>query len=95
MEPNATAVAALYSPDTGIVDSHSLMKYFYNRAEDNGVIFAFNSEVNRLDKANNGFVVGVQRDAYQFRSKVVINCAGLSSDYIARLAGIDIQKKRL
>ena len=92
MEPNATAVAALYSPDTGIVDSHSLMKYFYNRAEDNGVIFAFNSEVNRLDKANNGFLVGIQRDAYQFRSKVVINSAGLSSDYIAGLAGIDIQK---
>jgi L-2-hydroxyglutarate oxidase LhgO len=92
MEPNVKAAAALYSPYTGIVDSHSLMKYFYNMAEDNGVLFAFNSEVNRLDKANNGFVVGIQHDGYQFRTKVVINCAGLLSDYIAKLAGIDIQK---
>ncbi len=92
MEPNATAFAALYSPDTGIVDSHSLMKHFYNKAKDNGVLFAFNSEVNRLDKENDGFVVGVQQDDYQFRSKAVINCAGLSSDYIAKLTGIDIQK---
>jgi L-2-hydroxyglutarate oxidase LhgO len=92
MEPNATAVAALYSPDTGIVDSHSLMKHFYNRAEDNGVIFAFNSEVNRLDKKKYGFVVGIQQDGYQFMSKMVINSAGLSSDYVAKLTGIDIQK---
>lgn len=92
MEPNATAIAALYSPDTGIVDSHSLMKHFYNRAENNGAIFAFNSEANRLDRENDGFVVGIQQDDYQFRSKVVINCAGLSSDYIAKLTGIDIQK---
>jgi L-2-hydroxyglutarate oxidase LhgO len=92
MEPNAKTIAALYSPDTGIVDSHSLMKHFYNKAKDNGALFAFNSEVNRLDKENDGFVVGIQQDDYQFRSKVVINCAGLSSDYIAKLTGIDIQK---
>ena len=92
IEPHANAIAALYSPNTGIIDSHSLMKHFYNMAEDNGVLFAFNSEVNRLDKENDGFVVGIQQDDYQFRSKVVINCAGLSSDYIAKLAGVDIQK---
>lgn len=92
MEANTKAIASLYSPDTGIVDSHSLMKYFYNAAKDNGVLFGFNSEVNRLDKESDGFVIGIQQDDYQFKSKVVINCAGLSSDYIAKLTGIDIQK---
>ncbi|MBI4681354.1 MAG: NAD(P)/FAD-dependent oxidoreductase, partial [Nitrospirae bacterium] len=92
MEPNTKTIAALYSPDTGIIDSHSLMKYFYNAAKDNGVLFGFNSEVNRLDKESDGFVIGIQQDDYQFKSKVVINCAGLSSDYIAKLTGIDIQK---
>jgi len=92
IEPNTSAIAALYSPDTGIVDSHSLMKHFYKTAEDNGVIFAFNSEVERLDKENDGFVICVKQEHYQFKSQVVINCSGLSSDYIAELAGIDIQK---
>lgn len=92
LEPNVRAVGALYSPATGIVDSHSLMKHFYNAAKDNGVLFGFNSEINRLDKKNDGFIIGIQQDGYQFRSKVVINCSGLSSDYIAGLAGIDIQK---
>ena len=92
MEANTKAIASLYSPDTGIVDSHSLMKYFYNAAKDNGVLFGFNSEVNRLDKESDGFVIGIQQDDYQFKSKVVINCAGLSSDYIAKLTGINIQK---
>lgn len=92
IEPHANAIAALYSPHTGIIDSHLLMKYFFDRAEDNGVLFAFNSEVNRLHKENKGFVVGIKHDDYQFKSKIVINCAGLSSDYIAGLAGIDIEK---
>ena len=91
-EPNTAAIAALYSPNTGIIDSHSLMKHFYNMAQGNGVLFAFNSEVDRLSKENNGFVVGIQQEDYRFKSKLAINCAGLSSDYIANLAGIDIQK---
>jgi len=91
-EPNTAAIAALYSPNTGIIDSHSLMKYFYNRAQGNGVLFAFNSEVSRLNRKNDGFVIGLQQEGYQFKSKLVINCAGLSSDDIAKLAGIDVQK---
>jgi len=90
MEPNTSAIAALYSPDTGIVDSHSLMKHFFKIAEENGAIFAFNSEVERLDKKSEGFVIGVKRDNYRFKSKLVINCSGLSSDRVAGLAGIDI-----
>jgi L-2-hydroxyglutarate oxidase LhgO len=91
-EPNTTAIAALYSPNTGIIDSHSLMKHFYNMAQGNGVLFAFNSEVNRLDREKDGFVIGIRQENYQFKSKLVINCAGLSSDYIAKLGGIDIQE---
>jgi L-2-hydroxyglutarate oxidase LhgO len=92
IEPSVNAVAALYSPNTGIIDSYSLMRHFYNIAQANGVLFAFNSEVNFLNKEGNWFVVGVNQEDYRFKSKVVINCAGLSADYIAGLAGIDVQK---
>jgi len=94
MEPNVAAVAALYSPNTGIIDSHSLMKHFHRRAQDNEVLFAFNSEVSILNKETDGFIIGIQQENYRFKSDIVINCAGLSSDHIAELGGIDIQESR-
>ncbi len=90
IEPNNNAVAAIYSPNTGIIDSHSLMKHFYNMAKDRGVLFAYNSEVILVNKQNKEFLVGIKQEDYHFKSKVVVNCAGLSADYIAGLAGIDI-----
>ncbi|MEW6325986.1 MAG: NAD(P)/FAD-dependent oxidoreductase [Thermodesulfobacteriota bacterium] len=92
IEPNTNAIAALYSPNTGIIDTHSLMKHFLNIAQSNGVLFAFNSEVRLLSKEGDWFTIGVKQEDYRFKSKIVINCAGLSSDYIASLTGIDILK---
>jgi L-2-hydroxyglutarate oxidase LhgO len=93
-EPHINAKAALYSPNTGVVDSHSLMKHFYDVADDNGVLFAFNSELNRLSREKVGFIAGIRQDDYMFMSKIVVNCAGLYSDCIAEIAGIDIHKNR-
>lgn len=92
MEPNINAVTALFSPNTGIVDSHSLMKHLYNLSRKNGVLFAFNCEVNSMLKEKNAYVVGIKDEDYYFKSKIVINCAGLSSDYIASIIGIDVMK---
>ncbi|RJQ51839.1 MAG: NAD(P)/FAD-dependent oxidoreductase [Nitrospiraceae bacterium] len=94
LEPHTNAVAALYSPDTGIIDSHSLMKHFHTVSESNGVLFAFNSEVEILEKEDDWFIVGVRQENYKLKSKVVINCAGLASDHIANMAGIDIEKNK-
>ncbi len=89
-EPNVTALAAIYSPNTGIIDSHSLMKHLYNVASSSGVIFSFNSEVNLISREKNGYIIGIDNENYTFFSRVIINSAGLSSDYIAGLVGIDI-----
>jgi L-2-hydroxyglutarate oxidase LhgO len=92
IEPRTNGIAAIYSPNTGVIDSHSLMKYFFNNAKDKGVLFAFHSEIELLSKEKDGFLIGIKENKYRFKSEVVINCAGLSSDFIASLAGIDIQK---
>jgi L-2-hydroxyglutarate oxidase LhgO len=92
MEPHTNAIAAIYSPNTGVMDSHSLMKHFLNNAEKKGVLLAFDSEVELIGKEKDGFVIGIKQEKYRFKSQIVINCAGLSSDFIASLAGIDIQK---
>jgi len=92
LEPNVIALAAIYSPRTGIIDSHSLMKYLHADANTSGVTFSFGSEVNRITPGKDGSVIGIKNEDYTFLSKVVINSAGLFADQIAGLAGIDIEK---
>ena len=60
MEPNVNAVAAIYSPNTGIVDSHSLMSHLHGIAKSSGVLFSFNTEVDSIEKQKNGYVIGTR-----------------------------------
>ncbi len=96
MEPNITGILALYSAETGIVDSHRLMQYFFDTVKDNGVTVAFNSEVIAIDKAKNGYSLQVNNnnENIELLSDFVINCAGLDSDKVAQIAGIDIRKNK-
>jgi L-2-hydroxyglutarate oxidase LhgO len=94
IEPNVSAVAALWSPSTGIVDSHGLMKSLYNEAFINGCDFAFHHEVMQIQKLAEGYAVvaNCEGDSFEVSTKFVVNAAGLEADTIAARAGIDIQK---
>jgi L-2-hydroxyglutarate oxidase LhgO len=93
IQPNVTAQAAIHSLNTGIVDAHSLMSSLYNEAVSSGVIFSFNSEVDLIARETKGYVIGIKKESYRFLSRIVINAAGLSSDHVASLSGIDIDKE--
>lgn len=91
LEPNIKAISGIYSRSTGIVDSHKLMEYFLNNSISNGAIIAYNSEVFGINKDSKGYKVKICPDKpYTFETKILINAAGLYSDKIACLAGIDI-----
>ncbi len=94
LEPNIKGVAAFFSPTTGIVDSYALMRYFLKKARDNGMQIAYKTEVIGIEKILNGYKVKV-KDAsggFSFMTRVVINCAGLHSDKVAEMAGINIDE---
>jgi L-2-hydroxyglutarate oxidase LhgO len=93
LEPHLSCRAALYSSETGIVDSHSLTKYLYHRAQSRNALFSFASEVVFLERTARGYLVGIRDQEYRFLSRVVVNAAGLFSDRIASLAGIDTEKE--
>jgi L-2-hydroxyglutarate oxidase LhgO len=97
LEPNIRAVAAIHSPSTGIFDSHQFMKCLESLSKDNGVIFAYNCEVVGISK-DNGFYDLAVRDAdgekISVKSNVVVNSAGLYSDTIAQMVGIDIEDNK-
>ena len=95
LEPNVRAVAAMYCPSSGVVDSHSLMKFFETSAKESGVDFAYGVEVNSIEKNIDGYIVGVRDTdgrSYEFSTRVLINSAGLESGNVTQLTGIDIDK---
>lgn len=92
-EPDVTAHAAIHSRNTGIVDVHSLMNALYNEAVSSGAVVSFNSEVDLIAREKKGYVIGLKNESYRLLSRIVINAAGLSSDHIASLIGIDIDRE--
>ena len=93
LEPEVRAKAAIYSPSTGIIDSHSLMRSFLLSAESSGALVAYHSKVTAIHADNGTFEVETNRGEYRFHTRVIINSAGLYSDSIAALAGIDIDRR--
>lgn len=97
IEPFVQSYAGIYSPTTGIIDSHSLMSFFYHNAKNKGVDFVFNTEVKGIEKMTTGYKILV-KDAdgenFSFITNIVINSAGLSSDKVAQMVGIDIEKQK-
>lgn len=92
LEPNVEGAAALFSPNTGIIDAHGLMSYFANLARDRGAAIVYCVEAIGLLKVRDALRV-VFRDAQEtatIDTKVVVNCAGLHSDRIAAMAGINV-----
>lgn len=94
LEPDVNAVAAIYSPSTGIVNAHNLMKYFSLKAKDNsgGVDpILYDHEIAAIDKLPDGYKITFTDPIKDpVATKVLINSAGLFSDKIAAMAGIDV-----
>jgi len=94
LEPNIKGKAGLLSPSSGILDCHTLLKLLYNQAREKGAEFVFGTEVIGIERAGTKYKVQIKdRDGFStFIAHVVVNCAGLNSDRIAQLVGIDIVK---
>ena len=97
LEPHINTTFAVYSPSTGILDTHQLMKKLETLAEEKGVMCAYNCEVKNITYSNPGFIIdAIDADGenISLKADVVINSAGLCSDKIAQMAGIDIDKEK-
>lgn len=91
-EPNVKAEKAIFFPESGIIDSHSLMKNIETDIIAKGVDVAYNSEVINIEKIDNGYKISVIEDqgVFNFTSKIVINAAGLFADKVSKMVGLNI-----
>ena len=92
LEQEVSAKAAIYSPSTGIIDSHSLMRSFCINAEKNGAVVALRSKVTAIHTKDGIYELETNGGEYRFHTRVIINSAGLYSDSIAAMAGINIER---
>lgn len=96
IEPKVSAKAAILCPSSGYVDSHSLMQFFEANAIANGADVVYNHEIIAIEKISDGYILkakDIDGSINAFKTKYMINCAGLGSGHISKLAGIDIEKE--
>jgi L-2-hydroxyglutarate oxidase LhgO len=92
-EPHVTGVSALFSPQTGIIDSHRLIKTLEALALSQGCTVLYNSRLSGIDFTKEGFLCTVEAqptERYTFATRSLINSGGLHADIIASMAGIDV-----
>jgi len=96
LEPNVKADAAILSPTTGIVDAHGLMDHFHREARHKAGSdpVVLDTEVNRIKQTTDGYIVEMISggEPFEIESRVVINSAGLYSDKVAAMTGIDLDE---
>ena len=80
-------IASLYAPSAGIINPFELTVALMENAMDNGVALKLNTEVIDITRTNNGYIV--KTNGEEIEAKVVVNSAGLYSDKVARMLGID------
>ncbi|GGD87278.1 FAD-dependent oxidoreductase [Aureimonas endophytica] len=85
LEPEIDCVEALYSPVTGIIDSHAYMLALLGRAEAHGAQFARSTTVTALSRAPEGWGVHLEDDGEPaLVARQVVNTAGLTAHLLAR-----------
>jgi L-2-hydroxyglutarate oxidase LhgO len=91
LEPQVFCVAAMQSPDTGILDVHAYLLALLGDAEAAGATLALHAPVVEGAVIADGFVLNIGGDApMEIGCRKLINAAGLGAQTIARrLRGLD------
>ncbi|MBS96058.1 MAG: L-2-hydroxyglutarate oxidase [SAR202 cluster bacterium] len=85
IEPHASGVQAIHSPNTGIVDYIQVSQAYATEYQEAGGDLFTNSEVVKINEDQNGYVLTTKSGEY--KAKYLINCAGLYADKIVNMIG--------
>jgi L-2-hydroxyglutarate oxidase len=89
VEPHAAGVAALFVPETGIVDYREVAAAYAREIARLGGEVRTGVRVTGIERSTGGRVV-VESIAGDLEARVLVSCAGLASDRVARMAGMEI-----
>ncbi|MCU1375058.1 MAG: hydroxyglutarate oxidase [Actinomycetia bacterium] len=86
-EPHLRCLGALDVPTTGIVDYRAVTEALASLSRGRGVEIRLGTTVERFDRRSDHWLVHTSGDPLEAR--FLVNCGGLQSDRITRLAGAD------
>ncbi len=86
-EPHVAGIAGLHVKQTGIVDYNQVTDTYGKIVRENGGEVRLNSRVNEVHRQNGEITLVTPSGEVCARN--LINCAGLQSDRVARMCGVD------
>jgi L-2-hydroxyglutarate oxidase len=86
-EPHVSGIAGLHVPQTGIVDYVAVTQAFASRVESAGGRILTRAEVLKVERSQNGFRLDTR--AGEVEARFIVNCAGLHSDRVASMCGVE------
>ena len=87
LEPHASGLAAIRVPSTGIVDFKKVAEAFAALVREKGGELRTGTRVEDISDTGREVVVRTNKGA--FHARALVNCAGLYSDRVARLCGVE------
>lgn len=86
LEPELSATAALFSPSTGIIDSHAYMTALLGDAEAAGASLVKDAEVLAIARQPEGYSLTIRNmaDTIALQTRLLVNSAGLWAPNLAR-----------
>ena len=91
IEPHVRCLAGIQVFSTGIVDYKQVCQRYVDLIRIKGGELYLNTKVERIIERNN--IQVIETDNGEFETQVIINCAGLQSDRVAKLAHVDTKAK--
>lgn len=88
LEPHVRCVKGLHVPGTGIVDYREVAKAYAEVIRQRGGEILLNREVTRITDLSPS-TLRINSSRGEIRSRFLINCAGLYSDRVAQLSGLE------
>jgi len=87
LEPELSAREGVFSPATGIIDSHQYMLALLGEAQSAGADFARNADVTAIAKGSDGFKLTVRNagEMMTLETPILVNSAGLWASKVAGL----------
>lgn len=82
LEPDIAGLEGLFSPSSGIINSHMLMVNMLGDLEDKGGNVAYGIEIAAIEKIKTGLKI-TMADGYSLTCNILINAAGLGAQSIA------------
>ncbi len=90
LEPHAAGIKAIHVPETGIADYPAVCRRMADLIRERDGEVLFNARVSEISSRMESVVLSTTGDGDDVECRYLVNCAGLFSDRIAKMAGCDL-----